>query len=262
MGTSSARLFLSLRDLNGPQRIDAYLDVQSIILPLGLQPGAVIQLAHVKTSFTNREDRIYLVETFSEPTVEDHSHPSTLMTSLRVLPQVECKEVPYREERVPKHTLSLLRRVSKSFIWSLFFSEACGRSNNGAVGERNKSLALKKTCMRPGLNSILRLDVCIVKVVYLNIATKTSSSSKMFEKWHNQPCDWQMSCLVDDGTGQATLHLRGRKLVRRTLMMDNTEAYKIENLAQTTGILEYSSARRMQHAQHIFGYLGAGSNGT
>ena len=163
-----------------------------------------------------------------------------------------------------EHTLCLLRRISQSSIWSLFLIDAFKSSNNDIAKISKNVPRIKFQHKRPGLNAIMRLDVCIVRVVYLKIATIKSTSMETQNASCGLPCNWQMSCVVADGTGQAMLHLRGRNLVRRTLMMDNTEACMIENLALSSdsankGVLEYSSARKMQHTQHIYGY-GLGQN--
>ena len=260
VGTPSARLFLSLRDVSGPQRIDAYLDVQNMVLPLGLRCGAVVELTYTQTRLTNQQDRIYLVETYTKTApMENSPLPPRCITALRVCSLAECPHVAFPLERRNRRTLDLLQTIPRSFIWSLFL--ACTRTGSESAQHiAGGRAAVQKRHQRPGLNAVLRLHVSIVSIIYLKIdarGQKVSSPSSL-RSAETRPCSWVMTCIVDDGTGQATLNVNGRSLVCRALLMEHAEACAMENLARTHpdaigGVVEYSYARRFHRAQHIFG---------
>ena len=234
-----------------------------MILPLGLRVGAIVDVLFTKTKLTNRQDRIYLVETYAKISTLANRLPS-LCTTIRVLPFSESPEVGYSEERLSKRNLDLLRTIPQSFIWSLFSGRELNARGNQKARSTRLSVSKQKHCRRPGLNTVMRLDVTIVRILYIKIKASGEnmspfiSSSTSLKSCDKCPCSWYMSCIVDDGTGQATLNVDGRSLVCGALLMEHTEACNMENLARAHpdavgGGIEYSDARRFQRAQHIYG---------
>ena len=67
------------------------------------------------------------------------------------------------------------------------------------------------------------------------------------------PCKWEMSCLVDDGTGQGVLLLEDSALVHQFLKLSRIKVSEIEEIATRANnhILEFSSARRAHLVQRV-----------
>ena len=275
VGTSSAKLFLSLRDVNSPQQIDAYLDMQHSLLPLGLCVGAIVDLTHTRTRITNRLDRIYLVEssttcTESHPFAMSSFNLATPITSLRVVSPsqntnaAQHRDVVSTETAEARKRQALFGRLKRVYIGDLLLAQH--RHVGSGNGGRNSAEGMNHPPVP--MNMIFRFDVSVVNIIYAKVdATGTAM-------------DWEMSCMVDDGTGQATLYLDD-DLMQRFLCLSRADISQIESLARESlapqraradtggigeagrsggggrhgGVLEYSSARRMQAAPRVFGTL-------
>ena len=248
---------MSLRDVHGSQTIDAYLKMPRCLLPLGLKAGVTIDLYNIKMKLATMKDKFYFIDTIdtSIQTIDtlskEHIHISNQLLQMYTLPTTYISNCFLNKDEYVLST-GLVRKFQINVVNIIYAKVDARGRNNGTQNQQQHSSQYQHLSQYQHSSQ--------QRNQHRHSTTKTRTS-----------CLWELSCLVDDGTGQATLQMEGDQVLD-ILQIKDTEMVQMEQRAKSTlsrpllsssmasssssssssssllrncgGVLEFSSSRR------------------